>query len=143
MTIFPQDGWVGDAQVTLQAVNYNGEHDFTVFNVRVVEADDEDQTYASSLDGQYWTKANKKCYKEPEVYLKYDKNQRFWLVGKGGKKYMITWIDYTQQYLWVDDNKVARIYPNSGEQAPFADKSRHAVCFYEASKHKHYYDDEA
>jgi hypothetical protein len=59
MTIFPQDGWVGDAQVTLQAVNYNGEHDFTVFNVRVVEADDEDQTYASSLDGQYWTKANK------------------------------------------------------------------------------------
>jgi hypothetical protein len=109
--------------------------------VRVVEADDENQCYASSSDGQYWTKANKQCFKEPEVFLKYDKNQRFWLVGKGGKKHMVTWIDYTQQFLWVDDLNIARLYPNSGEQAPFADKSRHAVCFYETAKHKHYDDD--
>ena len=73
--------------------------------------------------------------------MKYDKNQRFWLVGKGGKKHMVTWIDYTQQFLWVDDLNIARLYPNSGEQAPFADKSRHAVCFYETAKHKHYDDD--
>ena len=56
---------------------------------------------------------------------------------------MVTWIDYTQQFLWVDDLNIARLYPNSGEQAPFADKSRHAVCFYETAKHKHYEDDEA
>lgn len=41
MTIFPQDGWTGQAQVTLQAVNINGEHDYTVFNVLVVESDKE------------------------------------------------------------------------------------------------------
>ena len=145
MTIYPLDGWVGQAQITLEAVNFNGEHDFTVFNVLVVEceADDEDCSYASSLDGQYWTKENKKCYKEPEVYLKYDKNQRFWLVGKGGKKHMVTYIDLTDQFLWVDDQEVARLWPSASERVPFADKSRHAVCFYETAKHKHYDDEDA
>lgn len=59
MTIYPLDGWVGQAQITLGAVNFNGEYDFTVFNVKVVEADDENCSYANSLDGQYWTKENK------------------------------------------------------------------------------------
>jgi hypothetical protein len=55
MTIYPLSGWTGQAQVTLQSVNFNGEHDFTVFNVVIVEADDENCSSASSLDGQYWT----------------------------------------------------------------------------------------
>ena len=72
MTIYPLDGWTGQAQVTLQAVNFNGEHDSTVFNVLVVEADDEDSCSAGARDGKYWK--DKKSYKEPEVHLKYDKN---------------------------------------------------------------------
>lgn len=56
---------------------------------------------------------------------------------------MLAWLDQTQQFLWMDDNDVARLWPSESEQAPFADKSRHAVCFYETPKHKHYYDDEA
>jgi hypothetical protein len=45
--------------------------------------------------------------------------------------------------LWVDDDKVARFWPSSTKKAPFASKGRHAVCFYEPAKHKHFNDPEA
>ena len=55
----------------------------------------------------------------------------------------MAYVDLTDQFLWVDNNDVARFWPSASERVPFADKSRHAVCFYEPSHHKHYDDDEA
>ena len=45
--------------------------------------------------------------------------------------------------MWVDKHDVARFWPSASEKVPFADKGRHAVCFYESSIHKHYNDENA
>lgn len=78
MTIYPLNGWTGQAQVTLQAVNFNGEKDYTIFNVLVVESDQQRDCSSGGKDKEFWNR-KEKCYDAPEVHLKFDKRQRFYL----------------------------------------------------------------
>ena len=76
----------------------------------------------------------KQCYTKPQVYLAHDQYFRFWMVDRYGKKHEVVWLDFTEQYAWVDDHGTAHIWPSACEVPRFSGYGREAIAYYEPSR---------
>jgi len=148
MWIEPARGYTGRIRVTLESTNVNGDRDQTCFDVIVVEHDNDCDYYTQDCsclaetesESQGWLrpkiqKRGRQCYGKPQVYLVHDQYFRFWIVDRSGKRNQVVWLDFTEQYAWVDSSGTAHIWPSASEVPQFSGYGREAIAYYEPSRH--------